>query len=97
MNPGSLDDGDPTTTNLFVGNIAPTVDEQTLMNEFVRFGPIASVKIMWPRTGEQFGRCGDSRAPARAGAGTGLWRRPAADRSPRRATAEAATPGSWPS
>ena len=61
MNPGSLDDGDPTTTNLFVGNIAPTVDEQTLMNEFVRFGPIASVKIMWPRTGEQFGRCGDAR------------------------------------
>ena len=56
MNPGSLDDGDPTTTNLYVGNIAPTVDEQTLMTEFVRFGPIASVKIMWPRTEEQFSR-----------------------------------------
>ena len=53
---GSLHGGDPDTTNLHVGNIAPTVDEQVLMNEFVRFGPIASVKIMWPRTDEQFSK-----------------------------------------
>ena len=56
MNPGSFDDGDPTTTNLYIGNIAPTVDEQVLMHEFGRFGAVASVKIMWPRTEEQFSR-----------------------------------------
>ena len=57
MNPGSFDNGDPTTTNLYLGNIAPTVDENTLISEFGRFGAIASVKIMWPRTEEQFSRC----------------------------------------
>ena len=49
---GSHDDGDPTTTNLYLGNIAPDVDEALLMREFGRYGPLASVKIMWPRTGE---------------------------------------------
>ncbi len=27
---GSFDDGDPYTTNLYVGNLAPTVDEEVL-------------------------------------------------------------------
>ncbi|XP_075108633.1 protein RRC1 isoform X2 [Nicotiana tabacum] len=51
--PGSLDDGDPQTTNLYVGNLSPQVDENFLLRTFGRFGPIASVKIMWPRTEEE--------------------------------------------
>ncbi|XVF89418.1 hypothetical protein PTKIN_Ptkin19aG0128900 [Pterospermum kingtungense] len=51
--PGSLDDGDPQTTNLYVGNLSPKVDENFLLRTFGRFGPIASVKIMWPRTEER--------------------------------------------
>eukprot|EP00249_Psilotum_nudum_P024566 c29224_g1_i2 orf=624-3833(-) len=51
--PGSLDDVDPQTTNLYVGNLSPEVDENFLLRTFGRFGPIASVKIMWPRTEEE--------------------------------------------
>ncbi|XP_072086563.1 protein RRC1 isoform X2 [Arachis hypogaea] len=51
--PGSFDDGDPQTTNLYVGNLSPKVDENFLLRTFGRFGPIASVKIMWPRTEEE--------------------------------------------
>ncbi|KAK8602615.1 hypothetical protein V6N12_052420 [Hibiscus sabdariffa] len=51
--PGSLDDSDPQTTNLYVGNLSPKVDENFLLRTFGRFGPIASVKIMWPRTEEE--------------------------------------------
>ncbi|KAL3630025.1 Protein rrc1 [Castilleja foliolosa] len=51
--PGSFDDGDPQTTNLYVGNLSPQVDESFLLRTFGRFGPIASVKIMWPRTEEE--------------------------------------------
>ncbi|KAG4141942.1 hypothetical protein ERO13_D06G104300v2 [Gossypium hirsutum] len=51
--PGSLDDADPQTTNLYVGNLSPKVDENFLLRTFGRFGPIASVKIMWPRTEEE--------------------------------------------
>lgn len=50
---GSFDDGDPFTTNLYVGNLAPTVDEDVLKREFLRFGDIASIKVMWPRDEEQ--------------------------------------------
>eukprot|EP00249_Psilotum_nudum_P024568 c29224_g1_i6 orf=624-3824(-) len=50
---GSFDDGDPLTTNLYVGNLSPQVDENFLLRTFGRFGPIASVKIMWPRTDEE--------------------------------------------
>ncbi|KAK4491032.1 hypothetical protein RD792_001753 [Penstemon davidsonii] len=50
---GSFDDGDPLTTNLYVGNLSPQVDENFLLRTFGRFGPIASVKIMWPRTEEE--------------------------------------------
>ncbi|VVB13989.1 unnamed protein product [Arabis nemorensis] len=49
----SFDDGDPQTTNLYVGNLSPKVDENFLLQTFGRFGPIASVKIMWPRTEEE--------------------------------------------
>ena len=41
------------STNLVVKYLAPNVDESVLMHEFGRFGPIASVKIMWPRDEEQ--------------------------------------------
>ncbi|KAI8817249.1 uncharacterized protein EV422DRAFT_622733 [Fimicolochytrium jonesii] len=51
--PGSHDTGDPDTTNLYVGNINIAVDEDLLCQEFGRYGPIASVKIMWPRTQEE--------------------------------------------
>ncbi|RWR96892.1 protein RRC1-like protein isoform X2 [Cinnamomum micranthum f. kanehirae] len=51
--PGSFDDADPQTTNLYVGNLSPQVDENFLLRTFGRFGPIASVKIMWPRTEEE--------------------------------------------
>ena len=53
MDPGALNDVDPYTTNLYVGNLAPDVDEEVLKKEFGRFGPIASVKIMWPRDDDQ--------------------------------------------
>ena len=36
MRGGSFDDGDPYTTNLYLGNIAPDVDELMLMREFGR-------------------------------------------------------------
>ncbi|KAJ3311004.1 hypothetical protein HDU76_003229 [Blyttiomyces sp. JEL0837] len=50
---GSYDTGDPDTTNLYVGNINPTVDEEALCKLFAVYGPIASVKVMWPRTQEE--------------------------------------------
>ncbi|KAJ3679191.1 hypothetical protein LUZ60_017202 [Juncus effusus] len=53
---GSFDDGDPQTTNLYVGNLSTKVDENFLLRTFGRFGPIASVKIMWPRTEEEIKR-----------------------------------------
>ncbi|KAJ1543203.1 U2 snRNP-associated SURP domain-containing protein [Cladochytrium tenue] len=50
---GSHDTGDPKTTNLYVGNIHPQVDEMALCRAFAVHGPIASVKVMWPRTQEE--------------------------------------------
>jgi U2-associated protein SR140 len=48
-----LNHADQGSTNLFVGNVAPDIDESMLLREFGRFGPIGSVKIMWPRDEEQ--------------------------------------------
>ncbi|KAG7394810.1 U2 snRNP-associated SURP domain-containing protein [Phytophthora boehmeriae] len=53
---GSFDNGDPETTNLYVGNLAPTVTEEVLQSEFGRFGDVYSVKIMWPRSEEERAR-----------------------------------------
>lgn len=39
-----------------MGNLAPDVDETVLAREFGRFGPIASLKILWPRTDEERAR-----------------------------------------
>nr|CAH7739350.1 unnamed protein product [Callosobruchus chinensis] len=53
---GSFDNGDPTTTNLYLGNLNPKITEQQLMEIFGRFGPLASIKIMWPRSDEEKAR-----------------------------------------
>jgi len=53
---GSFDDGGGDSTNLYVGNVAPTVTEEGLKEKFERFGEIYSVKIMWPRTDEERAR-----------------------------------------
>lgn len=53
---GSFDTGDPTTTNLYIGNLNPTVTENELCDIFGKFGPLASIKIMWPRTDEERAR-----------------------------------------
>lgn len=44
-----FDGGDPNSTNLFVANLNTDVTEANLMEEFGVYGPLASVKIMWPR------------------------------------------------
>lgn len=41
------------STNLVIKYLAPEIDENILLHEFGRFGPIGSVKIMWPRDDEQ--------------------------------------------
>ncbi|XP_056644296.1 U2 snRNP-associated SURP motif-containing protein-like [Diorhabda sublineata] len=54
--PTSTSDADKQgTTNLFVANLHPSVTENHLMLEFGAYGPLASVKILWPR-GEEAGR-----------------------------------------
>lgn len=53
---GSFDNGDPTTTNLYLGNLNPKITEQQLMEVFGRYGPLASIKIMWPRSDEEKSR-----------------------------------------
>ncbi|GFY61214.1 hypothetical protein TNIN_149781 [Trichonephila inaurata madagascariensis] len=53
---GSYDTGDPSTTNLYLGNLNPKMTEQQLCEVFGRFGPLASVKIMWPRSDEERAR-----------------------------------------
>lgn len=53
---GSFDNGDPNTTNLYLGNLSPKISEQQLMELFGRFGPLASIKIMWPRSEEEKSR-----------------------------------------
>lgn len=53
---GSYDTGDPTTTNLYLGNLNPKMTEQQLCEIFGKYGPLASVKIMWPRSEEEKAR-----------------------------------------
>jgi len=50
---GMNDTGDENTTNIYVGNINPKMQEKELCEIFGKFGPLASVKIMWPRTDEE--------------------------------------------
>jgi hypothetical protein len=44
------------TSNLFVGNLAPSITEEDLSNLFSQFGELYSIKIMWPRTPEERNR-----------------------------------------
>ncbi|XP_033119834.1 U2 snRNP-associated SURP motif-containing protein-like [Anneissia japonica] len=53
---GSHDTGDPQTTNIFLGSLNPKMTEEMLCQEFGKYGPLASVKIMWPRTDEERSR-----------------------------------------
>ncbi|KAJ2078050.1 hypothetical protein H4R24_004745 [Coemansia sp. RSA 988] len=53
-NRACIDDGE--TTNLYIVNLDPEVDEEALCVAFARYGPIGSVKIMWPRTAEEHAR-----------------------------------------
>ena len=53
---GSHDTGDPNTTNLYLGNLSPRLTEQQLLELFGRYGPLASIKIMWPRTDDEKAR-----------------------------------------
>lgn len=49
----SMDSDDPNTTNIYMGNLSPNVTEPQLMELFGGYGPLASVKIMWPRSEEE--------------------------------------------
>lgn len=53
---GSHDTGDPNTTNLYLGHLSPRLTEQQLMELFGKYGPLASIKIMWPRTEDEKSR-----------------------------------------
>ena len=53
---GSHDTGDPNTTNLYLGNLSPRLTEQQLLELFGKYGPLASIKIMWPRTEDEKAR-----------------------------------------
>jgi U2-associated protein SR140 len=44
------------STNIFIGNLHPSVNENILLDTFGIYGPIANVKIVWPRTKEEFQR-----------------------------------------
>lgn len=50
---GSHDNGDPNTTNIYLGSLNPKLTESQLCEIFGRYGPLASIKIMWPRTDEE--------------------------------------------
>ena len=39
---GSHDTGDPTTTNVYLGNLSPQLTEQELMEMFGKYGPLVS-------------------------------------------------------
>jgi RNA recognition motif-containing protein len=41
------------TTNLFVGNVAPTISEEAIAAVFSKFGELVSLKVMWPRTPQE--------------------------------------------
>jgi U2-associated protein SR140 len=47
---------DLTTTNIFISNLSPKTIEQDLMRRFGKYGLLASVKIMWPRTDDEKAR-----------------------------------------
>ncbi|OQR74965.1 U2 snRNP-associated SURP motif-containing protein-like [Tropilaelaps mercedesae] len=48
----SHDSDDPNTTNLYMSSLDPGLTEKDLCDIFGIYGPLASVKIMWPRSDE---------------------------------------------
>eukprot|EP01135_Chromosphaera_perkinsii_P009992 Nk52_evm27s1992 gene=Nk52_evmTU27s1992 len=42
--------------SVFIGNLHPLLSEKDLCQIFGAFGPIGTVKVMWPRTAEEFER-----------------------------------------
>ncbi|KAJ2656928.1 hypothetical protein IW148_005415 [Coemansia sp. RSA 1199] len=46
------------TTNLHISGLHPSVNEHTLCVAFGRFGPLGSVKVMWPRDTAAKSNCG---------------------------------------
>ena len=57
------------TNHECTGNLSPRLTEQQLMELFGKFGPLASIKIMWPRTEDEKSRgrnCGFVAYMARA-------------------------------
>lgn len=44
------------TTNLYIGNLPASIQEEFLVDAFLKFGPIASVKIMKPRFSDELHR-----------------------------------------
>ncbi|CAL1573600.1 unnamed protein product [Knipowitschia caucasica] len=46
----------PISTNLYISAISPKMNEEILCKEFGKYGPLASVKIMWPRNDEERNR-----------------------------------------
>ncbi|CAF0758801.1 unnamed protein product [Didymodactylos carnosus] len=47
---------DPGTTNIFLSNLNRSLNELSIMEIFGQFGPLASIKIMYPRTEEEKSR-----------------------------------------
>jgi hypothetical protein len=43
---GSFDTGDPHTTNIYIGNLEPSITEEHLYELFGKYGEINSVKVM---------------------------------------------------
>ncbi|KAK7925510.1 hypothetical protein WMY93_007820 [Mugilogobius chulae] len=46
----------PISTNIYISAISPKMNEELLCKEFGKYGPLASVKIMWPRNDEERNR-----------------------------------------
>nr|CAH7761644.1 unnamed protein product [Callosobruchus chinensis] len=50
---GSLDNGEPPGTELYLGNLNPEITEQQLAKIFGRFGPLRSIRVARPRSEEE--------------------------------------------
>lgn len=45
--------GDPNSTNIFIASISPNLAEKDLEDKFGPFGPLTSIKVMYPRTEDE--------------------------------------------
>ncbi|GAA5867123.1 hypothetical protein JCM8547_006246 [Rhodosporidiobolus lusitaniae] len=74
-----LDSADPLTTNIHVGGLPQNVTENSLGELFAQFGPVGSVKIMWPRLDHHSAAGGT--AGRKLGGFVAFMRRPDAERA----------------